>query len=66
MNRRMRRQMERDVKKKGKMLNIPTEEDIMNYINDKLKDNTNVQLQETGWGNTSDKRYDSTSRTDNN
>jgi hypothetical protein len=47
MNRRMRRQMARDVKKKGKMLNLPTEQDMMEYINEKLKDKTNVQLQET-------------------
>ena len=52
--RRFRRKMDRDVKKhmkkQGRYLDIPTEEDVQNYINTKiteLKLQPNVQLQET-------------------
>lgn len=53
-NRRFRRKMERDVKKhmktKQTYLDVPTEQDIQDYINNKLKElklEPNVQLQET-------------------
>lgn len=36
--RRMKRKMERDIKKKGKMLNIPTEKDVEEYIMNKIKE----------------------------
>ena len=52
--RRWRRKMERDIKKdmkkQGRHLDIPTEQDIQNYINKRiteLKIDSNVQLQET-------------------
>jgi hypothetical protein len=41
-NRRFRRKMERDVKKhnkkQGRYLNVPTEQDVQDYINTKLKE----------------------------
>lgn len=52
--RRWRRKMERDIKKdmkkQGRQLEIPTEQDIQDYINKRiteLKLEPNVQLQET-------------------
>jgi hypothetical protein len=54
-NRRFRRKMERDVKKhiktKQTYLDVPTEQDIQDYINNKLKElkleSNGLQLQET-------------------
>jgi hypothetical protein len=50
--RRFRRKMERDVKKhmksKGTYLNVPTEQDVQDYINTKLKE---LKIEEDGKGN---------------
>jgi hypothetical protein len=50
MERDMKRDIKNDMKKDGRQLDIPTEQDIENYINKKLTElklEPNVQLQET-------------------
>lgn len=42
--RRLKRKMERDVNKKGRKLNLPTEKDIEDYINNKINQLKNEKL----------------------
>jgi hypothetical protein len=39
--RRTKRQMARDIKKNGRMFNLPTEDDVQEYINNKIKELNN-------------------------
>jgi hypothetical protein len=39
--RRTKRKMARDIKKNGRMFNLPTEDDVQEYINNKIKELNN-------------------------